>query len=849
MSEQVGGGTESRPIIVVSPGDRTSIPKTGGGRSKVRLPDRTDQAARLGSKVQRLTTGFSANRVVATQSLPETDPELVVVFETIDSRVDLTKAAAKAGLEILMEVEEEVEPDENFPRVNTDGDLTGSEAPVPSCLHALCTTQAQAQELVSLWNAWITKGSVTRGFGPFKDLFAHLRDVRPWGPQDRLRMSGLDERLAGLLVGQTIGVEVELWYRTSQASRDAAEQRVTGFVAEEGGAVTAAATITDIGYHAIAAEIPVATLRRLAAGEFEDVAVVRSSDVMYLRVTPQAVISASAGAAEQLSFAAGAILPSGDPQLAIMDGVPLANHDLLRDRLVIHDPDDLQGDSAYTPERRVHGTAMASILLWGDLNAPGSPLEHPLVVRPVLRPDPHTSREALEGALVPDLIRRAFVDLFGIDGSGGAAPSVQVVNLSLGDPAMPFDTIPSAWARTIDWLAARYGVLVVVSAGNHPTLPVPDLTGSELKALTKADRTAAISEAITADAMNRRLLSPAEAMNAITVGATHEDETTQFQIGNRFDPSDGEWAVSPVSAVGRGFKRSVKPEIAAPGGRQFYQDPVLGGHPLTLRPAPVVRGPGIKTASWSQAAPQSGTSYVAGTSAAAALVSRRAAQWIDVLKAQTPDAQSMSRAQVSCAVKALIVHESRWPGDTHLGSLPADRIVGYGTRQLDLLGGCQSNEVALLFTGELAGQEKVELRIPLPDGLQQRGVKRVAATLAWLSPVNWRHRQYRRAKLQFSKPSGLVSATNLAIHDVAYTVASRGTIEQQVYETDRASGAGRGDAMVLTVKCDEQAGGLSGEPVSYAAAVSLWVAPELGIDVYTQVAQEVAAAARIQTTA
>lgn len=849
MSEQVGGPTEPRPIIVVSPSSPTGIPKTGGGRSKVRLPDRTDQAARLGSKVSRLSKAFEGSRVVATDSLPETDPELVVVFETVDSRVDLTKAAEKAGIEILIEAEEEVEPDTHFPRVNKSGHLTGSGDPVPSCLHALCTTQAQAQQLVALWNAWVKEGSVARGFGPFKDLFAHLRDVRPWGPQDRLRMAGLDERLAGLLDGQTIGVEVELWFRTTETSRAAAEERVTALVSDEGGDVVGTATISEVGYHAVAAEVPVSTLRRLAEGRYEDVTVVRSADVMYLRVAPQAVTPVSLGEAEGLSLTTAAATPTGDPVLAILDGVPIANHVLLRDRLILHDPDDLEGDPAYTPERRTHGTAMASILVWGDMSAPGLPLPNPVVVRPVLRPDPHANRETLEGALVPDLIRRSFVDLFGPNGTGGVAPTVQVVNLSLGDPAMPFDTIPSAWARTLDWLAEKYGVLIVVSAGNHPTLPIPGLKGSELSALAKKDRAAAIAEAIAADAMNRRLLSPAEAMNALTVGATHEDEATSFQIGNRFDPGDGELVPSPVSAVGRGFKRSVKPEVAAPGGRQFYQDPSLAGLPLVLRPAPVVRGPGIKTAAWSQGAPQSGTSFVVGTSAAAALVSRRASQWAGVLRRATPATQPMSRAQVACALKALIVHEARWPSDVGHGALPSDRLIGYGTRQMDLLAGCQAHEVALVFAGEIAAQQQVQLHIPIPDGLQVRGVKRVAATVAWLTPINWRHRQYRRAKLQFSKPSGLVSAPNLAIHDVAYSLAGRGTIEQQVYETDRASGAGRGDSMVLTIKCDEQAGGLSGQLVPYAAAVSLWVAPELKVDVYDQVAQLIAATARVQTTA
>jgi hypothetical protein len=45
----------------------------------------------------------------------------------------------------------------------------------------------------------------------------------------------------------------------------------------------------------------------------------------------------------------------------------------------------------------------------------------------------------------------------------------------------------------------------------------------------------------------------------------------------------------------------------------------------------------------------------------------------------------------------------------------------------------------------------------------------------------------------------------------------------------------------VRVKCYEQAGGLGGETVDYAAALSLWVAPSIGVDVYTQVRDQIRA--------
>jgi hypothetical protein len=47
--------------------------------------------------------------------------------------------------------------------------------------------------------------------------------------------------------------------------------------------------------------------------------------------------------------------------------------------------------------------------------------------------------------------------------------------------------------------------------------------------------------------------------------------------------------------------------------------------------------------------------------------------------------------------------------------------------------------------------------------------------------------------------------------------------------------------MSIRVKCYEQAGGLGGRTVDYAVAVSLWVAPRLNVDVYSQVRSQVSA--------
>ncbi len=99
------------------------------------------------------------------------------------------------------------------------------------------------------------------------------------------------------------------------------------------------------------------------------------------------------------------------------------------------------------------------------------------------------------------------------------------MNLSLGDRNRPFTGPMSPWGRLLDYLAERFGILFVVSAGNvTDPLPVPTFTGTtDLEAATAADRQKAILSALDGQRSQRTLLSPAEALNVITVGAWNED--------------------------------------------------------------------------------------------------------------------------------------------------------------------------------------------------------------------------------------------------------------------------------------------------------------------------------------
>ena len=66
-------------------------------------------------------------------------------------------------------------------------------------------------------------------------------------------------------------------------------------------------------------------------------------------------------------------------------------------------------------------------------------------------------------------------------------------------------------------------MLVLVSAGNHSHDIELEIERQAARVLSPDDMQANIVKAIAADARHRRLLSPAEAVNVLTVGAIHSD--------------------------------------------------------------------------------------------------------------------------------------------------------------------------------------------------------------------------------------------------------------------------------------------------------------------------------------
>jgi hypothetical protein len=264
------------------------------------------------------------------------------------------------------------------------------------------------------------------------------------------------------------------------------------------------------------------------------------------------------------------------------------------------------------------------------------PLPRRLYVRPVMRPNANGDERTPPDRLLVDVIHQAVRRIKEGDGAQPAvAPSVVVINLSLGDETRPYARTMSPLGRLLDYLSNRYRVLFLASAGNIlDRLPVAAFdTSVEFEAATPADREWAILDALNSNKSQRTLLSPAESLNALTIGAAHSGSAFNGNLPNgRIDPFTDEELPNIVSAMGLGFKKIVKPELLFSGGRAPVRVVASGGGIVI---APVTAGVHMFGLKAVRPSPQiGGTRYedfTFGTSVATALATRGAHQIHDVL--------------------------------------------------------------------------------------------------------------------------------------------------------------------------------------------------------------------------
>ena len=841
------------PLLIFPEPGRAEREKPQGFGPKIRLPEPQRQAERLAPQFQRLQQAMDKQRLALQGNSLGLQPEQVLVLETIGPIGDFIKAVKRIkGLEWLGEFElDDLVPDNGFE------DQKDPQKHLRGQLFLVMTDQQALQEMQNLFRNWQQDHTAkfAHGLAPLKHAFEHLRAIRPWDSEDRIRDTGiLEDWQERVKYGQeVVPFEVELWFRENAGRQRQAETYLESIIKSLGGTIVQQCIIPQIAYHGILGRLPTVGLSDMLSGiaKLQDFRLLKCEDIMFMRPVGQCAFHApdDLSDAKTLKQQGQLNLPQGEPVVALFDGLPLTGHQLLNGRLIVDDPDGYE--SAYQARERFHGTAMASLICHGDLDEGDEPLRKPVYVRPIMQPqrsfDGQSFERIPEDVLPVDLVHRAVRRLYeDEEGEHPAAPSVHAINLSVCDEFRPFDRGMSSLARLLDWLSWKYNILFIVSAGNHSHDIELNIPRADLRNLRAEEREKAVIKAIADDTRNRRLFSPAETVNGLTVAATHADASTPAASPYLIDPFSRVGLPCTFSAHGPGYRRAIKPDLLLPGGRQYLSEKLGNVHTnAILQTMSFNRPPGQCVAIPGVAGELDRTWHTRGTSNAAALASRWAAYLLDVIdQLRTQHGADLPPEYDVVLLKTLLVHGTDWAdaGELYESILKnaqnsnvfksyVGRFLGYGSANVGKVIVCTEQRVTVLGVGKLDDGEGDEFYFPFPPSLSAVTEKRrLTVTLAWLSPINCMRQNYRIAYLWFDPKNELaphrICADNKAV--------LRGTIQHEVLEGTRAVDFQDGDRIVIKVSCRADAGDAP-DPIRYGLAVTLEVAEGINIPIYQEV--------------
>ena len=856
------------PLLIFPEPSRSERAKRQGFGPKFQLPDSKMQAQRLAPQFHQLQEAMEHRRVSLQDNPMGIQPEQVLVLETVGSIENFINAVRRIeGLEWLGEFEQgDIPPEFGFENPNQpDSTLRGQ-------LILAMTNQVALRQLQTLFEGWQQEPATKfpYGLGKLRDAFRHLRNIRPWGSEDRIRETGIMEDWQFRLQNDesTAPFEADLWFRGRSERRNQSEAYVRQVVQSLGGEILSQCVIPEIRYHAILGTIPRAGIQQMVSQPqfINEIELLRCDDVMHIRPVGQCAITIpedglTLGTPETTHLQD---IPTREPLVALLDGMPLTGHQLIADRLIVDDPDDYE--SEYLAHERVHGTAMSSLICLGDANESGQAVDRKLYVRPIMKPmrgfDGRFSEGIPPDVLPVDLVYRAVRRLFeGESGEPPIAPSVRVVHLSVGDLARPLNSAMSPWARLLDWLSNYYDVLFVVSAGNCTQDLELNIPRADLGSLSVGQIEHSVIQTVANDTRNRSVLSPAETLNGLTVGAIHADASTHPWT-HLIDPYGHPGFPSVISRHGPGFRRSIKPDFFLPGGRQLLSEKLGNAHLHSiLKVVPSTSPPGQLVATPGAQAQLDRTLHSRGTSNAAALASRATHFVYDAIcQLREESVPLLAQEYDAVLLKALLVHGASWDsacpdyaepleGRVH-SSMFKDylgRFLGYGEVHWNRVLNCTDQRVTALGVGALLDGNADEFAFPLPPSLSSiREHRRLTMTLAWLTPVSSSSQNYRIAQLWVNPLEKNILATNRQYAD--YRATQRGTLQHEVLHGHSAMPFQDGDSIGIKVHCKADAGHIH-QPIKYCVAVTLEVAEETSIPIYEEVRDRLAIRPRVQNVA
>jgi hypothetical protein len=776
-------------------------------------------------------------------------PERCLVFELIGPVQDFNLAAQALGLEWLRtdayDADEDADEDEESP----DGE--------PQLLYLTMPSATALRLLLAQWRNYSAGRQAPHEYQALWKIFGYLHDLRVWSVQDRIDPA-IARYVNAVLEARADGdvqVEIDLWYRTERQRRDRSVATLRAMLEQVGGRMLDLVDISEIKYQGALVTLPASVARRLAQGEGHGVALL--DDVMTIR--PQSAyvspIEPDTGPAEEHRPATST--PTGDCVAALIDGYPVVNHSALAGRVRVVEVDV---PAASVPvANRFHGTAMASLVLHGDMQSAGEPaLGRPVVAIPVLTAVPGRAQESTPPGKLPiGVIYRALNAIVTADPLiEPDLAKVVVINHSICDEYAPFVRRPSPWALLLDYFSHEHRLLFMISAGNiFTSFPVSRFANhAAFQAAATNERQAALLLAIEEAKAMRTILSPAESVNGLTVGALHADDAPTAG-GTGIDPYPTLGMTSLASAVGLGVNRSIKPDILERGGR-------------FAAASSNVRGGGIEvharaTAHWGQqvAAPSptgdlTRRMLTCGTSNATALATRSCHFIADALEElfRTEGTNWREKPTRAVMLKTLMAHGCSWgtigtileraypPRGARDWSKRRDavaRFLGYGATERSRVVAGTSSRITLLGEDVIRHDKLHEFTLPIPASLiNTPEIRAITLTLSWTCPTAHVGTDYRGVVLKLCDPAGKAEFWDGVgrLTQPNATTSARGTlVHVRLAGAKQIAAAGRLSVCVQAMAKP----GYEEEDIPYALAVTIEMAQALRSELYNQVLQSV----------
>lgn len=574
----------------------------------------------------------------------------------------------------------------------------------------LAFATAAALELVEGRLATLARdGEVTR-----KELLFVIDAFEHWTPEDRTGAALAEQGLPqdGLCI-----LDVELWPQEQPARRQSTMESFTAFAGD------LEAEILD---RVVSASLLMVRLRcsREAAEQ-----VLRYRDARTVDLPPRWGVAVGTVAADVNRFPPPAQPDAEAPRIAVLDAGLVTGQPLLA-------PAVGHAQGYVLPHRTPddadpwHGTSVAGLALYGDIEAAIASGEFVpslfLVSGRVFNHDGDDQTEFVENA-----VERAVRDLH-------AGFGCRVFNLSYGDLNKVYaGGHVRGLAYTLDRLTRELGVVFVVSTGNLSLDGLP------------ADPLASFPDYLLED--HARLVDPATALNAVTVGGLARHEATRGQQQRPELIEDRPIARTghpfPLTRSGPTVNGAIKPDFVEHAGNLAV---------VRLTGRTIYRGLGVVTTNGGFAGGHAFREEI-GTSFAAPAVAHRAAR----LLRRVPDASHN-------LLRALLGAHAKWPdssvpllnpNNNAEGREKLTRLVGYGCINDHALEQSLDNVVSLICEEQIGNDRCQFYAVPIPDELWDGGLRtrEVTVALAYSPVVRTTRLDYRMTKLKFS----LVVANNL----------------------------------------------------------------------------------------